>query len=98
MKNLMTNPASYLAYYHTALSIDGENMHLGRASHVQVFQLPREQARPGITHVVRFYDGRYHRELPGTATLEQDGERVILQMGRGKVYRFVKQAAHHGQD
>lgn len=98
MQNLIANPASYLAYYHTALSIHGENMHLGRASHVQVFLLPQDQARPGITHVVRFYDGRYHREVLGAATLERDGERVILHMGQGKVYRFVKQAARHSGD
>ncbi|GLI34745.1 hypothetical protein [Desulforhabdus amnigena] len=93
MLNLLSNTESYMSFYHTVLSLNGENMHLGRASHVQVFRLPDDWAHPGITHSVRFYDGRYYRELLGAASIELESDTVVLDMGQGKVYRFVKQAA-----
>lgn len=87
-----------MTYYHTSLSLNGESVHQGRACHVQVIPLSGEQARPGLTHCLRFYDGRYHRELLGTASLGGGGETVIFDMGNGKVYRFVKQAPRHLDD
>ncbi len=98
MQNPLTDIGSYMSYYHTSLSLHGDSVHQGRASHVQVFPLPGEQVRPGFTHCIRFYDGRYHRELLGAATMEQGGETVVFDMGNGKVYRFVKQAARHLAD
>ena len=97
MSDLIFGSESYLSHYHTVISIDGKDIRFGRATHVQVFDVSDEPSLPdGVTHVVRFYDGRYFRELPGAAAVEVRERKMSLDMGKGKVYRFIKQGETKG--
>ena len=63
---------------------------MGRVSHLQVTRLAESETTGDITHSVRFWDGEALRVLEGAVTLEREGVRLCLDMGRGKKYRFRK--------
>jgi hypothetical protein len=88
--NSINKTSSYLSYYELVLSLDADERPMGRVTHLQIIEIPPGDLPEGISHVVRFYDGAYHRELPGKVRPDGDGDCFLLDMGKGKTYRFKK--------
>lgn len=82
-----TNP---LAYFHLTLELDSTRRPMGTINHLQVIRLDERIASEDVTHAVRFWDGANHRSLEGKVTVEEEGERLFLDMGKGKTYHFRK--------
>lgn len=83
----------FLSYFEMTLRWDAEQRSMGRVNHLQIFALPEEAIQNGISHAVRFYDGRNHRQLLGKAYVEaesSEGRGIVLNldMGGGKIYQF----------
>jgi hypothetical protein len=79
-----------LAYFHLTLELDSTRRPMGTINHLQVIRFDDRIASKDITHTVRFWDGSNHRSLEGKVTVEEEGVRLFLDMGKGKTYRFRK--------
>ncbi len=80
----------FLCFYHVMLTLETTKRYMGRASHLQVLEVPSDLASESVSHRVLFWDGENRRELLGKATWSSQNEVLTLDMGCGKIYNFIK--------
>ncbi len=78
------------SYYHLTLKAGSTQHSMGLVSKVQVGDILDSDKRDEFPNWIRFWDGETMRELLGTTTVSDEGDRISISMGQGKSYDLRK--------